>query len=141
MIRPPPGLGFSPRSRQPTNRLPPGFNSPPELVSSQCTRSPGGHLRPPPGFERRNSEEDWRAPVRVTDEAALGTGVLMSNVTATSPLNATRRPRKISKSVLEARRCTRRAGREAMRQEMDREDDEAREARRLRFVCEDFAAV
>lgn len=149
-IRPPPGLGFSPRSRprQFASGPPPGFENAPRSRKPTNIPAPGccltiayrpaerkhpageqARLCSSPDFARREGDKPPGVSASLNAQTALES---VSQVEVDRPeysnlgvlLQYGRRSTK-----LQARGAARRAGREALRQEMEREDDEAQEAR------------
>lgn len=152
VIRPPPGLGFTPRSRptQITKRPPPGLGFTPRsrkpesneqaqepllterLRQGQCQCCPNGRHGPPPRSIHPQKDEPQRVQPKIRVNGPLESEFhkwIISKAAKPSNTDSVRPPSKPSAMTPEERRLARKAGREAMRREMDAEDDEAIAAR------------
>lgn len=152
VIRPPPGLGFTPRSRptQITRQPPPGLGFTPsyrrsepsaqprelthieKLRQCQCLCCPNGRHRPAPGSVPPQKDEPQRVQpkgrVQTMLESDFHKWIIAKSENSSTP-DSPCSPSKPSTPTPEERRLARKVGREAMRREMNAEDDEAIEAR------------
>lgn len=148
--KPPPGLGFTPRSRptQSTKRPPPGFGFTPrsirpetsaqhseitcieKLRQCQCQCCPNGRHRPRPGFVPSQKDVSQKVQRAHTPLESDFHKWIIWKASKSSNTDSLRPPTKPSPATPEERRLARKAGQEAMRREMNVEDDEAIEAHR-----------
>lgn len=131
---PPPGLGFTPRSRRPdTSAQPRELTLIEKLRQCQCQCCPNGRHRQPPGPVTSQKGEPQKVQPQVRLHAPVESDFhkwIISKASKSSNTDSLRLPTKPSTMTPEERRLARKAGREAMRREMNAEDDEAIEARR-----------